>query len=39
MAVIGWLATIVVGIVVIVGVFVAVTAAPDFNRYRRLRKM
>jgi hypothetical protein len=39
MAVIGWLATVVVGIAVIVGVFVAVTALPDLNRYRRLRKM
>ena len=39
MAVIGWLATVVVGIIVIVGVFVAVTALPDVNRYRRLRRM
>jgi hypothetical protein len=39
MAVIGWLATVVVGIVVVVGIFVAVTALPDVNRYRRLRRM
>jgi hypothetical protein len=39
MAVIGWLATVVVGIIVVVGVFVAVTALPDVNRYRRLRRM
>ncbi len=39
MAVIGWLATVLAGIVVIVGVFVAVTALPDVNRYRRLRRM
>ena len=39
MAVIGWMATVLVGIVVVVGIFVAVTALPDVNRYRRLRKM
>ena len=39
MAVIGWLATVLAGIVIIVGIFVAVTAVPDINRYRRLRKM
>ena len=39
MTVIGWLATVLVGIVVLVGIFVAVTALPDINRYRRLRKM
>ena len=39
MAVIGWLATVLAGIVVIVGVFVALTALPDVNRYRRLRRM
>ena len=39
MAVIGWLASVIVGIVVLVGIFVAVSALPDINRYRRLRKM
>ena len=39
MTVIGWLATLLAGIVVLVGIFVAVTALPDINRYRRLRKM
>ncbi len=39
MAVIGWLATVLAGIVILVGGFVAVSALPDINRYRRLRKM
>jgi hypothetical protein len=39
MAVIGWLATVLAGIAVIIGVYIAVTAVPDVNRYRRLRKM
>ena len=39
MAVIGRLATVLAGIVVVVGIFVAVTALPDVNRYRRLRRM
>jgi hypothetical protein len=39
MAVIGRLATVLAGIVVLVGIFVAVTALPDVNRYRRLRRM
>jgi hypothetical protein len=39
MAVIGWLAAVLAGIVVLVGIFVAVTALPDVNRYRRLRRM
>jgi chromate transport protein ChrA len=39
MALIGWLATVLAGIVIIVGIFVAVTALPDVNRYRRLRRM
>lgn len=39
MAVIGWLATVLVGIVAILGIFVAVTVLPDVNRYRRLRRM
>ena len=39
MAVIGWLFTAIVVLVVIGGIMVAVTALPDVNRYRRLRKM
>ena len=39
MALIGWMATVLAGIVVVVGIFVAVTALPDVNRYRRLRRM
>ena len=39
MAVIGWLAIVIVGVVVIGGILFAVTALPDYNRYRRLRKM
>ena len=39
MALIGRMATVLAGIVVLVGIFVAVTALPDVNRYRRLRKM
>ena len=39
MAVIGRLATVVVGIAILAGIYIAVTAVPDINRYRRLRKM
>jgi hypothetical protein len=39
MAVIGWLFTAVVVLVVLGAIVVAVTALPDVNRYRRLRKM
>ena len=39
MELIGWMATVLVGIVILVAIFVAVTALPDINRYRRLRKM
>jgi len=39
MALIGRMATVLAGIVVLVGIFVAVTALPDVNRYRRLRRM
>jgi hypothetical protein len=39
MAVIGWLATIALGIVVLAVILFAVSALPDFNRYRRLRRM
>ena len=39
MALIGWLFTAVVVLVVLGGIVAAVTALPDVNRYRRLRKM
>lgn len=39
MVVIGWLFTAIVALVVLGGIVVAVTALPDVNRYRRLRKM
>jgi hypothetical protein len=39
MAVIGWFATVLLGVVILVGIFVAAAALPDINRYRRLRKM
>ena len=39
MAVIGWVTVVLVGIVIIGGIVFAVTAVPDYNRYRRLRKM
>ena len=39
MAVIGRLTVVVVGVVVVGGIVFAVTALPDINRYRRLRKM
>ena len=39
MAVIGRLFTAIVVLVVLGGIVVAVTALPDVNRYRRLRKM
>ena len=39
MVVIGWLFTAIVTLVVLGGIVVAVTALPDVNRYRRLRKM
>ena len=39
MVVIGWLFTAIVVLVVLGGIVVAVTALPDANRYRRLRKM
>jgi hypothetical protein len=39
MAVIVWLFTAIVVLVVLGGIVVAVTALPDVNRYRRLRKM
>ena len=39
MSVVGWGALALVGIIIIGGVLFAVTAVPDYNRYRRLRKM
>jgi hypothetical protein len=39
MAVIGWIATVVVAVLVLAGIVAAASAAPDVNRYRRLRKM
>jgi hypothetical protein len=39
MVVIGWLFTAIVVLVVLGGIVVAVTALPDVNRYRRLRRM
>ena len=39
MVVIGWLFTSIVVLVVLGGIVFAVTALPDVNRYRRLRKM
>ena len=39
MVVIGWLFAAIVVLVVLGGIVVAVTALPDVNRYRRLRKM
>lgn len=39
MVVIGWLFRAIVVLVVLGGIVVAVTALPDVNRYRRLRKM
>jgi len=39
MAVIRWLATAIVVLVVLGAIVLAATALPDVNRYRRLRKM
>lgn len=39
MAVVGWLASVVVAVVVVLAIGFAVLSLPDFNRYRRLRKM
>ena len=39
MDVIGWIATVVVGVVVLAGLAFVVFSLPDINRYRRLRKM
>jgi hypothetical protein len=39
MAVVGWLASLVVAIAVLVVIGFALLSLPDFNRYRRLRKM
>jgi hypothetical protein len=39
MSLIGWIAKVLVTVVVVAGAAVALAALPDFNRYRRLRKM
>ena len=39
MAVIGWVTVVLAGVVIIGGIAFAATAVPDYNRYRRLRKM
>jgi hypothetical protein len=39
MSLIGWIGTALVAIVVAAGALVVLTALPDLNRYRRLRKM
>jgi hypothetical protein len=39
MAVIGWIATGVVAVVVVVALVFVAVSLPDVNRYRRLRKM
>jgi hypothetical protein len=39
MAVIGWIATIVVGLIVLAGVVIGVRSIPDVQRYIRMRHM
>jgi hypothetical protein len=39
MAVIGWIATTVVAIVVVAGVVIGVRSIPDVQRYMRMRHM
>ena len=39
MDVIGWIAMGLLAVLVLAGIVVAASAAPDVNRYRRLRKM
>ena len=39
MATVGWVATVVVGIVVIGGVVVGLTTVPDIRRYLKMRNM
>jgi hypothetical protein len=39
MATVGWIATAVVGIIIVGGVVVGVTSAPDVRRYLKIRNM
>ena len=39
MDLIGWIATVVVGVVVLGGLACGMSSLPDYNRYRRFRKM
>jgi hypothetical protein len=39
MATVGWVATVAVGIIIVGGVVVGVTSAPDIRRYLKIRSM
>ncbi|MFC6128318.1 DUF6893 family small protein [Mycolicibacterium llatzerense] len=39
MAVVGWIATAVVGVVVVAGVAVGLRSIPDLRRYLKIRRM
>jgi hypothetical protein len=39
MAVVGWIAIIVVALIVLVGLIFAAASLPDLRRYRRIRNM
>lgn len=39
MEVIGWIATVVVAVVVVAGVAVGLTSIPDVRRYLKMRRM
>jgi hypothetical protein len=39
MATVGWIATAVVGIIIVGGVVVGVTTVPDVRRYLKIRNM
>ena len=39
MAGVGWVATVVVGIIIVGGVVVGVTTVPDVRRYLKMRNM
>lgn len=39
MAIVGYIATIIAAIVAFIGLILGIRSIPDFNRYRRLRKM
>ena len=39
MAVVGWVATAVVGVIVVSGLLVGVTSLPDIRRYLKIRNM